>query len=168
MNIKMFAIEYEIEWATPRISFGNSSAVMVHGIVSNPIMEKQTYSNKQRTGTQSWCEVPIERNKKCKVERKRTKKKMCVCECALTKDFWNICQVCSSTIFNPLSECARNEHDNRHSNTRRHNQWSSFEPLQKPCIQQWHEKACNTDENRNMVWIHIAANILNKYEINKK
>lgn len=28
MNIKMFAIEYEIEWATPRISFGNSSAVL--------------------------------------------------------------------------------------------------------------------------------------------
>lgn len=138
MNIKMFAIEYEIEWAMPRISFGNSSAVMVHGIVSNPIMEKQTYSNKQRTGTQSCCEVPVERRKKmCKIERDReSEKKKIVCKCVNKRFLEYICQVCSSTIFNPLSECARNEHNNRHSNARRHNQRSSFESLQNPCIRQ--------------------------------
>lgn len=95
MNIKMFAIEYEIEWAMPRISFGNSSAVMVHGIVSNPIMEKQTYSNKHRTGTQSCCEVPVERRKKiCKIERDRESEKKKLCVSALTKDFWNIFVKC--------------------------------------------------------------------------
>lgn len=41
-NIKIFAIEYETEWARPRISFGNSSAVIVHGMVNSPIIEAHT------------------------------------------------------------------------------------------------------------------------------
>lgn len=57
-NINKFAIEYEIEWATPRISFGNSSAVIVHGIVNKPIIEEHTYSKRHATGTQSCSDVP--------------------------------------------------------------------------------------------------------------
>lgn len=42
----------------PLISVGKSSAVMVQGIVSNPIMEAQTYSSKQTTGIQVNVVVP--------------------------------------------------------------------------------------------------------------
>lgn len=51
-NINKFAIEYDNECAMPRISVGNSSAVIVHGIVSNPNIEQHTYNNRQTTGTQ--------------------------------------------------------------------------------------------------------------------
>lgn len=49
-NINKFAIEYDIEWAIPRISFGNNSAVIVHGIVNRPIIDEQTYNSKHTTG----------------------------------------------------------------------------------------------------------------------
>lgn len=64
------------------------------------------------------------------------------------------------TFFNPFSECAGDEHANGHSNTGHHNQWTTLEPLQKPCIRQRHEKTCNANENWYMEWIHFCANIL--------
>lgn len=51
-NISKLAIEYDIECAMPRISVGNSSDVMVHGIVSKPIIDEHTYNSKHKTGTQ--------------------------------------------------------------------------------------------------------------------
>lgn len=51
-NISKLAIEYDMECAIPRISVGKSSAVIVHGIVSNPIIDEHTYNNRHKTGTQ--------------------------------------------------------------------------------------------------------------------
>lgn len=55
----VFAMEYEMLCATPRISKGNSSAVMVHGSGSKPIIEVVTYNIRQRTGIQVKDVVPI-------------------------------------------------------------------------------------------------------------
>uniref|UniRef100_A0A182J936 Uncharacterized protein n=1 Tax=Anopheles atroparvus TaxID=41427 RepID=A0A182J936_ANOAO len=57
-NMRRFAIEYEMECAMPRISVGNSSAVIVQGIVSSPIMEEQTYSSRPTTGIHVSVVVP--------------------------------------------------------------------------------------------------------------
>lgn len=46
------AIEYDSEWPMPRISVGNSSAVIVHGMVSRPSIELHTYNRMHNTGTQ--------------------------------------------------------------------------------------------------------------------
>lgn len=161
INIKIFAIEYEMECATPRISFGNSSAVMVHGIVSNPIMEKQTYNSIQATGTQSCVEVPIV------MTRTKRKNRHTKCVSKIKKSrILNVC-ACLSTIFNPLGECARNEHNNSHADTRCHNQWSSLETFQEPSVRQWHKESCDSNKNRYLICIHITANILLWYEISK-
>lgn len=42
----------------PRMAVGNSSAVIVHGIVKRPNMEKATNTNRHTTGTQVCCVVP--------------------------------------------------------------------------------------------------------------
>lgn len=51
-NIRLTVKIWEYE------AYGNNSPVIVQGIVSNPIIEKHTYSSKHITGTQSWSEVP--------------------------------------------------------------------------------------------------------------
>lgn len=58
--MRMLATEKLNEWPIPRISLGKSSAVIVHGIVSNPIMLEQTYINKQKIGTQFKLLAPSE------------------------------------------------------------------------------------------------------------
>uniref|UniRef100_A0A182QWU3 Uncharacterized protein n=1 Tax=Anopheles farauti TaxID=69004 RepID=A0A182QWU3_9DIPT len=51
-------LDGDIECAIPRISVGNSSAVIVQGMVSNPIMEAQTYSSSPTTGIHVSVVVP--------------------------------------------------------------------------------------------------------------
>lgn len=49
--MSILAIEYDNECAIPLMSVGNNSAVIVQGIVNNPIIDVQTYNSKQATGT---------------------------------------------------------------------------------------------------------------------